>query len=155
MIEYSMLLINNNRSKAYLQNLISNGFIPKKIIVLDVKNIELSEHTENDKIISKNTEQKFIRGLEDLGVFFDEKEHILSTIQNNNITHNILNTLDVNSQEVVDEVRKITTKYIIYSGPGGSILRHDILSQGKKFIHVHQAGFQNIGVAQLYITLCW
>ena len=80
MIEYSMLLINNNRSKAYLQNLISNGFIPKKIILLDVKNVELPEHTENDKIISKNTEQKFIRGLEDLDVYFDEKKHILSTI---------------------------------------------------------------------------
>ena len=137
MIEYSMLLINNNRSKAYLQNLISNGFIPKKIIVLDVKNIELPEHTENDKIISKNTEQKFIRGSEDLDIYFDEKKHILSTIHSNNIEHVILNTLDINSQKAIDEVAKITTEYIVYSGPGGTILRHDVLSQGKKFIHVH------------------
>jgi methionyl-tRNA formyltransferase len=137
MIKYSMLLINNNRSKAYLQNLISNGFIPEKIILLDANNFELPEHTENDKIISKNTEQKFIRGVEDLNVYFDEKEHILSTIHNNDITHVILNTLDINSQQVVDEVAKITTEYIVYSGPGGSILRHDILSQGKNFIHVH------------------
>ena len=137
MIEYSMLLINNNRSKAYLQNLISNGFIPKKIILLDAKNIELPEHTENDKIISKNTEQKFIRGSEDLDVYFDEKKHILSTIHSNNIEHVILNTLDINSQKAIDEVAKITTEYIVYSGPGGTILRHDVLSQGKKFIHVH------------------
>lgn len=137
MIEYSMLLINNNRSKAYLQNLISNGFIPAKIILLDVKNNQLPEHTENDKIMSNNTEQKLIRGLEDLDVYFDEKKHILSTIHGNNIPHVILNILDINSQEVVNEVAKIATEYIVYSGPGGAILRHDVLSQGKKFIHVH------------------
>lgn len=137
MIEYSMLLINNNRSKAYLQNLVSNGFIPKKIILLDVKNIELPEHTENDRIISKNTEQKFIRELKDLDIYFDEKKHILSTIHNYNIEHVIINTLDINSQEAIDEVAKIQTEYIVYSGPGGTILRHDVLSQGIKFIHVH------------------
>lgn len=137
MIEYSMLLINNNRSKAYLQNLVSNGFIPKKIILLDVKNIELPEHTENDRIISNNTEQKFIRELKDLDIYFDEKKHILSTIHNYNIEHVIINTLDINSQEAIDEVAKIQTKYIVYSGPGGTILRHDVLSQGIKFIHVH------------------
>ena len=137
MIEYSMLLINNNRSKAYLQNLVSNGFIPKKIILLDVKNIELPEHTENDRIISKNTEQKFISELKDLDIYFDEKKHILSTIHNYNIEHVIINTLDINSQEAIDEVAKIQTEYIVYSGPGGTILRHDVLSQGIKFIHVH------------------
>ena len=55
MIKFSMLLINNNRSKAYLQNLVLNGFIPENIIVLDDKNIVLPEHTENDKFITCNT----------------------------------------------------------------------------------------------------
>ena len=40
MIEYSMLLVNNNRSKAYLQNLLKNGLLPKKIILLDGKGVE-------------------------------------------------------------------------------------------------------------------
>ncbi len=137
MIEYSILLTNNNRSKAYLQNLISNGFFPEKVILLEENNIELPEHTENDKIMSETTEQKFIRRLKDLDLYFDEKEHVLSTINNNDIDHAILNSLDINSKVVVDEVAKIKTEYIVYSGPGGTILRHDVLSQGKKFIHVH------------------
>ena len=43
----------------------------------------------------------------------------------------------INSKIVINEVSKITTNYIVYSGPGGTILRKDILSQGKEFIHVH------------------
>ena len=54
-----MLLINNNRSKAYLQVLLKNGFKPEKILLLNDKNVELPEHTENDKLISKNTNQIF------------------------------------------------------------------------------------------------
>lgn len=137
MLDYSMLLINNNRSKSYLQNLIQNGFIPKKIILLNDKNVELPEHTENDKLISKNTTQKFFRALIDLDIGFDEKEHLLTTIEKNKIEYVLLDILDINTDEVVREVSLLPTEYIVYSGPGGTILRKDILSQGKKFIHVH------------------
>ena len=34
-------------------------------------------------------------------------------------------------------MEKIEDDYIIYSGPGGTILRKEILSKGKKFVHVH------------------
>lgn len=137
MIEFSMLLINNNRSKAYLQNLIKSDFIPKKVIVLNDTNVTLVEHTENDKLISKDTNQKFIRKLDDLSIEFDEKEHILATIKNNNIGYVIVDSLDINSQDVINEVAKIEEDFIIYSGPGGTILRKEILSLENKFIHVH------------------
>jgi len=137
MIDYSILLVNNNRSKAYLQNLIINGFIPKKALVLNDNSIGLPEHTENDKIISKDSNQKFIRTLKDLDISFDEKEHILSTIEKNGIDYVVVDTLDVNSVVVISEISKMETKYIVYSGPGGTILRKNILSQGKKFVHVH------------------
>jgi len=136
-VNFSMLLTNNNRSKAYLQNLIKNNFIPSKVILLNDKNVTLAEHTENDKLISTNTKQKFIRKLSDLEISFDEKEHILKTIENNSIEYVLLDTLDVNSTEVISEITKTKQEYIIYSGPGGTILRKEILSKGKKFIHVH------------------
>lgn len=137
MIKFSMLLINNNRSKAYLQNLVLNGFIPENIIVLDDKNIVLPEHTENDKFITQNTKQILIRKVDKLKLEFDEKEHIISTITKNNIKHTILNCIDVNSDIVLSEVKKIQEDYIVYSGPGGTILSKKILNQNKKFIHVH------------------
>jgi len=153
-MQFSMLLVNNNRSKAYLQNLIKNNFIPDKIILLNDSNITLVEHTENDKIISKNTNQKFIRKSKDLNISFDEKEHILKTIKNNNIEYVIVNNIDVNSIDVINEIAKIKNKYIIYSGPGGTILKKDILSQGKKFIHVHPGWLPKYrGSTTLYYSL--
>jgi methionyl-tRNA formyltransferase len=132
-----MLLTNNNRSKAYLQNLINNNFIPSKIIVLNNNNVTLVEHTENDKLISKHTKQIFIRRLDDLDISFDEKEHVLKTIQNHNIKFVEINSSDINSKEVIDEVASIKDEYIVYSGPSSSILKKEILSKNKKFIHVH------------------
>ena len=132
-----MLLINNNRSKAYLQSLVLNGFIPERIVVLDNKNIVLPEHTENDKFITQNTKQIQIRKVGKLKLEFDEKEHITTTITKNKIKHTIIDCIDVNSNIVLSEIKKIKEDYIIYSGPGGTILSKKILNQNKKFIHVH------------------
>ena len=137
MIQFSMLLVNNNRSKAYLQNLLSNNFIPNKIILLNDSNVTLAEHTENDKIISTKTNQKFIRRLKNIDIEFDEKEHVFTTISKNNIEVIHLNSLNVNDSIVVDAVKKLNDTYIVYSGPGGTILKKEILNQNKKFIHVH------------------
>ena len=136
-MNFSMLLTNNNRSKAYLQNLIKNNFIPNKILFLNNNNETLIEHTENDKLISEDTNQKFIRKLIDLEISFDEKEHVLKTIKSKKIEFIEINNLDVNSKDVIDEVAKIVDKYIIYSGPSSCILGKEILSKNKKFIHVH------------------
>jgi methionyl-tRNA formyltransferase len=136
-MKFSMLLINNNRSKAYLQNLIKNGFIPSEVILLNDNNVTLVEHTENDKLISLDTNQKFIRNIRELNIEFDEKEHILKTLENNSIPYEVVNSLDINSDAVISSVGNTKNEYIVYSGPGGSILGKDILSFGKKFIHVH------------------
>jgi len=136
-MKFSMLLINNNRSKAYLQNLIKNGFIPEKIVLLNDSNVKLPEHTENDLTIDKYTSQKFIRRLNDLDIQFDEKEHVLRTIRENNIEFSLVDSLDINSENVITEIGKLSSDYVVYSGPGGTILRKEILSLGKKFIHVH------------------
>ena len=105
-----MLLINNNRSKAYLQNLILNGFIPENIIVLDDKNIVLPEHTENDEFITQNTKQILIRKVDKLKLEFDEKEHIISTITKNNIKDNRWTSSDLETIKSVIKARTIIPK---------------------------------------------
>jgi len=154
MFNFSMLLINNNRSKAYLQNLILNNFIPSKVILLNDNNVTLEEHTDNDKLMRKDTSQKFIRKLDDLDISFDEKEHILKTIEKNNIEYCLVDSLNINSKEVIEKVREINDEYIVYSGPGGSILRSEILSLGKKFIHVHPGWLPKFrGSTTIYYSL--
>ena len=41
-----MILSNNNRSKAYLQNLIKHNLLPKEVIYLDKLGYKLAEQTE-------------------------------------------------------------------------------------------------------------
>ena len=134
---FSMLLVNNNRSKAYLQNLIMRGHLPARIIILDSGDIKLPEHTDSDGKILSNTSQRMIRSCREADISFDEKEHVTATVLNHKIPFTILPTLDVNSEEVIAEVSKSPGEYIVYSGPGGTILRPKILSAGKHFLHVH------------------
>ena len=153
-MKFSMLITNNNRSKAYLQNLINNNFIPSKIIFLNNNHLTLVEHTENDKLISKHTNQIFIRKLDEIGISFDEKEHVLKTIQNNNIEFIEINNSDINSKEVIREVINIKDEYIVYSGPSSSILQKEILSKNKKFIHVHPGWLPKFrGSTTIYYSL--
>lgn len=134
---FSMLLVNNNRSKAYIQNLVEQGIKPSFVVLLDTSGACLPEHTENDNEIYINANQKFIRKCPVTELSFDEKEHVLKTLEDNNIKHSTVSSLDVNSKQVIEEISKLADDYIIYSGPGGTILRKDILSLGKVFIHAH------------------
>jgi len=137
MILFSALILNNNRSKAYIQNLIKNGLIPEFVIVLNTKNRILPEHDETNELSTTNTNQKLIRTSRDADISFDEKEHIIKTLKKSNIKYKLLDTLDANSEEAVKAVGNCKTEYILYSGHGGTILKKPILSLGKKFIHVH------------------
>lgn len=137
MIRFSMLLINNNRSKAYLQNLIKSGFFPDEIIFLSDNCVELPEHTENDRIFFEDNSQKLLKESKELDISFDEKEHVLHTAKKNSISLIELSTIDINSEAVIGAVKKTQAPNVVYSGPGGTILKKEILSTNKNFIHVH------------------
>ncbi len=136
MLEFSMLLVNNNRSKAYLQNLILKKYKPEHVILLS-DNTRLPEQTDNDVIMKSDSTQKNIRSIDELSISFDEKEQVLATIIKNNIDYTVINNLDINSKDVINAISLIPSKYVIYSGPGGSLLKKEILNQGVSFIHVH------------------
>lgn len=135
-MKYSILLTNNNRSKSYLQNLIKIGFIPEFAIVLD--NVEFRpENTLADMQQNSDSKQVSIQKSADTGFEFDDKEHILTTLKKHKVNYVLLPTLEVNSEQVIQLVKQSPTKYILYSGAGGAILKKEILSQGKLFIHAH------------------
>ena len=80
-MKFCMILANNNRSKAYLQNLIKEGCYPEEVIYLDKPGTILSEQTENDSSLYQDTKQKLIKTCSVSGISFDEKESVLSTLQ--------------------------------------------------------------------------
>jgi len=153
-MKFSILTLNNNRSKAYLQNLVKNGFIPNKIIFINDNQKTNGDNLDNDHLISRTSKQKSLKISKDLNISYDEREHILQTAKNNNIKYNEINTKNVNSKKVIDSLKKINDKYIIYSGPSGIILGSEILSCGKKFIHAHPGILPNYkGSTTMYYSM--
>lgn len=147
-MEFSMLLVNSNRSKAYLQNLIRIGLKPIKVIVLE------EESNINNKVLDKDSETASIKKINGFNLFFDEQEHILRTLEKMSIDYVLLDTLNVNSIEVANEIKKIKEKYIVYSGPSGVIVSEQILSLGKEFIHVHSGWLPEYrGSTTMYYSL--
>ncbi len=148
MFSFSMLITNTMRAKAYLQNLINCGYIPEKVLLMQASK-QLTEEKER-LIIDTNTTQKLIRSVPGISCTVDEKEHVETTLIKNNIIYEKIFTHDVNSSEVVDAVSKTPTDFIIYAGPGGIILRSEILSCKKKFIHVHPGDLPNFKGSTTY-----
>jgi methionyl-tRNA formyltransferase len=124
-MSYAVILIDNNRSRAYVQNFIRYGYAPSEAIVLGV---------EGNMPVSNNETTEIVPGLD---ICFDRNESVYATLRSNNITYIALPTVNSNDKIVVDAVANLSAENVIYSGPGGVILREEILSQNKRLFHSH------------------
>ena len=122
---FSIILMNNNRSKAYLQNFIRLRKFPDYALILGVVD-DLKE--------KRNPQVQKIPGI---SCWFDSEEDVRETLLQNNINYTAFSHLDVNAPDVIACVKKISSDYIVYSGPPGAILRDEILDTEKKFVHAH------------------
>ena len=149
-----MLLTNNNRSKAYIQCLIDEGFVPKKVIYLNAVGKKLSEHTENDSLIFSKTRQESKSRCSVSNLSFDEKESVLSTLNKNKIPYNEIDSSDPNDRKVIKAIKNLPTLKCIYSGPGGIILKPKVFETGKIFIHAHPGSLPEYrGSTTIYYSL--
>ncbi len=154
MRKFNILLANNNRSKAYLQCLTANNLIPNGAVYLDTSGYKLPENTEADHLFTSKSNQSLIRRVKEFNLEFNEKEHVLTTLHKYKICTQTIKSLDVNSPEVVNAVSCLTNDPVIYSGPGGTILKKEILSLGKPFIHAHPGWLPNYrGSTTIYYSL--
>jgi len=113
--DISMLAVPNNRSRYYIEKLIALSMLPAYVLVLNNPSRTLAPGQRAEDL--ENT-------------FLDLLDH-------NGIGYEVVKTLDVNSAQVVTRVKQRYEKIFIYSGPGGAILKEEILNAGKQFLHVH------------------
>lgn len=113
--DVAMLCISNNRTQFYLNALVKDGFYPAFLIIL--------ENQSKEVLPGQRTS--------DLEVTF------IQNVRKLKIPYRVVPTSDVNSTIVVDAVQTRPESYFIYSGPGGVILRKNLLDTGKQFLHVH------------------
>lgn len=68
---------------------------------------------------------------------FDAAPTALERIEDLGVPRTTLATGDVNAPEVAEEAAGCGCHTLIYSGPGGAILRRRLLGSGPRFLHVH------------------
>ncbi len=121
----SLIGASTTRAKSYLQILSKNNFIINKVYLLSNQ----PESLENEY---KNYNEPTIKS-----PYFEVNEPIIYTLKKYNIPYEIFETEDINSKLVSDKISYMEEEFLIYSGFPGGIVSNEILSIGKKFIHVH------------------
>jgi len=115
---FALLLHPSLRGRAFIQNMVREQLLPSEIILMNN-----SEKKFNDKARLEEYD------------FFNPKTEAKETLINHNLNFTIVDSLDCNNSLVVNAVSKLESEWLVFSG--GGILKSEILSLGKKIIHVH------------------
>jgi methionyl-tRNA formyltransferase len=109
-----LIATETSRSFIYLQSLLANELIPSRVLLLSDETGEVAPGQQpNGSAVSK---------------------YLIT----NKIDHDVLRTREVNHKSVIDYLHNLNLPEIyIYSGYAGAILGKEILSLGKKFLHIH------------------
>jgi methionyl-tRNA formyltransferase len=114
--DVGLLAVDSMRTRAYLSALASRGMAPAEAILMGPGGGPSPQERSE---------------------LFDNTTPALEAVRRAGVPHRVLQERDVNSASVIAAVRESPTSVFIYSGPAGGILREEILSSGKRFLHVH------------------
>lgn len=110
-----MVAADTTRTRYYLYQLIKNDLLPGYILLLLNSDKELLPGQKNSTA----------------------ETGIIQLLDNIKIKYDIAPNGNINSPEVVSLISSRAEQVFIFSGFGGALLRNNILSIGKKFLHVH------------------
>lgn len=120
----TMVAGNTSRSKIYLQAMINAEMYPEKCIVYVEKS--------HDAKVAKKQEYA---GMEICNI--DLSESVVEILERADIPFEIIEEKDINSSKMIEAIRSLPGKYVIYSGYGGAILKSPLFGIGKKYLHIH------------------
>lgn len=135
--DIGMIAGDTTRSRAYLQALARFDLLPNYVLLL--------EHTSGkplpgqlDKTQSSRENERVVEVDECWSeAHFDSTQPIKVLLDELGIAYDVSTSNDINDPIVVETVRQRTETTFIYSGFGGVLLRKDVFSTGKNFLHVH------------------
>ncbi len=153
--EFGCLLIENSRSRAYLQKLCNASLVPGVVILFKRNRISATKPSEpesTEEIITaafkmrkyflydpKLKENSLISDDVTASVSqydsFDPAEPIAETAKKNEIECIYIESGNINDKEITQALGKRQEQFIIFGG--GGILKKPMLNIGKKFIHAH------------------
>ncbi|MDY0307057.1 hypothetical protein [Desulfovibrio sp.] len=117
------------RSRAYAQAMLQSGFLPGHALLL----------RDPAGAAGPGTIPAGARadGGEAEGLRFAPEEPVAETLARAGVEISEVPSTDVNGPTVMEAVAARPEPYVLFSGPGGVILRAGILGLGKRFLHVH------------------
>jgi hypothetical protein len=155
--DFACLLVDSARAKAYIQKLVANFLFPAGAVYVDLSGppqrlpqgrestdsptaevIREAFHARKYFLYSNNPQALF-PAVEKRQPFeyrsFDPEKGVLETLKEARIGYRIIRAPSLNDTVVVDAVKSLSQKYLLFCG--GGILRREILSLGQKFVHIH------------------
>lgn len=121
----AILASDTPRTKAYLQEMIRREIVPELCIVY-------AESKEKLQSEAKNYNDELI-----FGQYFNKHIPLLVLLETYKLQYILIENKDINSEDIVNCIKNIPQKYLIYSGYGGYILQPKLFKLNKKYIHVH------------------
>jgi len=135
--DVGMIAADTSRSKAYLQALSGHGLLPASVLVLrNPKTKPLPGQTSG---MNSGLRQGARRQTDEVWseAGFDVSESLDDTLTRMGVVAEVMDCTDINGIEVIERVRAMPEPVMIYSGYGGVLLKEEILSTGKRFLHIH------------------
>lgn len=120
-MKVGIILTPDERSKAYLQKLLSNKIRIDEIIFM------------NNNVSEKEFSVDLINESKKCG--FDISESVKYTLEHNNLQYKEFDFININEPKLIEYLKKSKMDYFIFTG--GGILKSNILNVGPKFIHLH------------------
>ena len=133
--DIGMIAGDTSRSRAYLQALARNALLPNFVLVLE----DASDKPLPGQISPSASESGRVVDVDDCWseAHFDSSRPIKTLLDEFSIAYEVSASRDINDPSVVEAIRRRAESAFIYSGFGGALLRKDVLSTGKQFLHVH------------------
>lgn len=117
--DFSIVLFDNARGRAYIQYLCNNNLFPEEVLLMPSNWTIPSELKISDKI------------------GFDITESVHETIKKHSLKVINLNEADINAPDTIEKIKNCSSKYVIFGGRGGQILKSPVLQAGKPILHIH------------------
>jgi len=126
--DIGMLAVSSNRTKYYLYQMAKHNLFPSIVLYMEDSYVT----TVEQQVTSACTERKpsYLHGI-DLNI------SVLDLLTDLKVSYEHIPSIDPNSKLVVEAVSRCDPSVLLYSGPGGAILRDEVLNTGKRFLHIH------------------
>jgi|JYMV01.1.fsa_nt_gi methionyl-tRNA formyltransferase len=136
--DVSMVAADTTRTKAYIHALIRHRLLPKYVLLLNNETDKLLPG-QIDKQVNIGNNLSIAQQADDdwSEASFDQTISLVTLLESSKIPYDIAPNSDINDQDVVKLICRRPESIFIFSGFGGVLLRQNILSTGKRFLHIH------------------